>query len=107
MRFDRIHPATHAWVAKLVDARDLRKLSTRRGNGRREWGQSRWNSSTSGWLQYRAKPWFGASHRRWSLKDWMGAAVARRVAGAFPGLSCGPRLQARPVPWDVPISKRL
>ena len=34
----------------------LRELSTRRGNGRREWGQSRWNSSTLGWLQYRAKP---------------------------------------------------
>src|SRR5579863_3285404 len=49
--------ATRAWVAKLVDARDLRKLSTRLGNGRREWGQSRWNSSTQGWLQYRAKPW--------------------------------------------------
>jgi len=52
--------ATHAWVAKLVDARDLSKLSTRLGNGRREWGQIRWNSSTLGWLQYRAKPWFGA-----------------------------------------------
>src|SRR6516225_3460230 len=59
--FDRISVATHAWVAKLVDARDLRKLSTRLGNGRREWGQSRWNSSTSGWLQYRAKPWFGSN----------------------------------------------
>src|SRR3974377_2090722 len=60
----RMPPATHAWVAKLVDARDLRKLSTRLGNGRCEWGQSRWNSSTSGWLQYRAKPWFGACSGR-------------------------------------------
>jgi hypothetical protein len=60
-RFARIRLADHAWVAKLVDARDLRKLSTRLGNGRREWGQSRWNSSTSGWLQYRAKHWPGGN----------------------------------------------
>ena len=37
------HPAR---VAKLVDARDLSKLSTRRGNGRCEWGQIRGNSTT-------------------------------------------------------------
>jgi len=61
-------PATRAWVAKLVDARDLSKLSTRLGNGRREWGQSRWNSSTSRWLQYRAKPWFGSAASKESVE---------------------------------------
>src|SRR5687768_12062710 len=39
-------PAPVARVAKLVDARDLRKLSTRRGNARREWGQIRGTSTT-------------------------------------------------------------
>ena len=77
--FARIRPATHAWVAKLVDARDLRRLSTRLGNGRREWGQIRWNSSTSGWLQYRAKPWFGACSGSWRKR----VAVRTKEAQVF------------------------
>ena len=40
-------PAPAARVAKLVDARDLRKLSTRLGNGRREWGQIRGTSTAA------------------------------------------------------------
>ena len=42
-----IPPAPAARVAKLVDARDLSKLSTRRGNARCEWGQIRGNSTTT------------------------------------------------------------
>jgi hypothetical protein len=37
----------NARVAKLVDARDLSNLSTRLGNGRREWGQIRGTSPTA------------------------------------------------------------
>src|SRR5207249_11422705 len=59
------HFATHGGVqsgphsclgGEIGRRKGLEQLSTRLGNGRREWGQSRWNSSTSGWLQYRAKP---------------------------------------------------
>jgi hypothetical protein len=40
-------PLPNARVAKLVDARDLSNLSTRLGNGRREWGQIRGTSTTA------------------------------------------------------------